>query len=58
MSRPTGITILGILYILGSIGGLIAAIGFGAMSTMMGSTNSMMVVMEWIPVLMMLQGIM
>lgn len=42
MGRPTGITILGILYILGGIVGLIAAIGFGAMSTMMGSSNSMM----------------
>lgn len=39
MRRPTGITILGILYILGGIAGLIAAVVFGAMSAMMGSSN-------------------
>jgi len=38
VSRPTGITVLGILYILGGIAGLFAAIMFGAMSTMMGSS--------------------
>ena len=42
ISRPTGITILGILYILGGIGGIIAAIAFGVMSSMMDSTIPMM----------------
>lgn len=36
MQRPLGITILAILYILGGIGGAIAAIVFGVFSTIMG----------------------
>lgn len=36
--RPTGITILAILYIIGGIGGLIGAISFQAMSSLMGSS--------------------
>ncbi len=42
MGRPTGITILGIFYILAGIVGIIAAVGLGAMYTMMNSSNSMM----------------
>ena len=38
MQRPLGITILGVLYILGGIGGVIAAIVFGIFSAMMGDT--------------------
>ena len=43
--RPTGITILAILYIIGGIVGLIGAVSFQAMTSMMGSSgfgNSMM----------------
>ena len=40
MQRPFGITILGILYVLGGIGGAVAAVMFGLFSAMMG--NSMM----------------